>query len=77
MDDIRNVTVNHEVNENCTTIWERKVTIPVPGNLTPDEEDEFIEDYLFNHVGETMSEENITFVKPWVESNWNYVVKVA
>ena len=73
----KQVTVNHVVDEDLTTIWERKVTIPIPDNLTPDEEHEFIEDYLSNHVGETMSDENITSTHPWCESNWNSVVEVA
>ena len=77
MDNIKHVTVNHIVDESVDTIWERKVTIPVPDDLTPDEEYEFIGDYLIEHDRETVSEENITNVRPWVESNWNYVVKVA
>ena len=61
----------------CQTTWERIVTIPVPDDLTPDEEDEFIEDYLLNHNHETTCGENVTFFSPWMESNWNYVVGVA
>ena len=77
MDNIKYVTVNHVVDENVQTIWERKVSIPVPDGLTPDEENEFIENYLTEHDRETVSEKNITTVNPWVESNWNYVEKVA
>ena len=71
------VTVNHVMDETSQTTWERIVTIPVPDDLTPDEEDEFIEDYLIEHAHETECDENITSFKLWVDSNWNYVVGVA
>ena len=71
------VMVNHVMDDTCQTTWERIVTIPVPDNLTPDEEEEFIDDYLHEHTHETVRDENITSLKPLVESNWNYVVGVA
>jgi len=71
------VTVNHVMDDTCQTTWERIVTIPVPDDLTPDEEDEFIEDYLIEHAHETTCGENVTFCSPWMESNWNYVAGVA
>jgi len=70
------VTVNHVMDETSQTTWERIVTIPVPDNLTKDEEYDFIEDYLLNHNHETTCGENVTFFSPWMESNWNYTKEI-